>query len=247
MPTELNDHEKKHSSQFGEDGITLEIFSRIGATNCKFVEIGSSSGPQCNTSILSIGFGWTGLLIEKNEQRVVAGGKNYARIFKDKRGSVSFANEFVTAENINEVLAANKMTGAIDFLSIDIDGNDYWVWKAISIIKPRVVVIEYNATLGTERSATIKYDPDFVWKSKKPPLYFGASLKALASLGIQKGYSLVACESTGANAFFVLSELADRVPSASVKEAYFPRPGWPKGLSEEKQQEIITALDFVDV
>ena len=116
-----------------------------------------------------------------------------------------------------------------------------------------MVVIEYNATLGKENSLAMRYDPEFIWKDKTPPLYFGASLKALVELGKSRGYSLVACESTGANAFFILNELTKKVakipqiPEASIEDAFYHRPSWPKRLSEERQQEIIAALDFVEV
>src|SRR5207247_8322866 len=67
----------------------------------------------------------------------------------------------VTAENINSTLLQNGLRGDIDLLSIDIDGNDYWVWKAIDAIAPRVVVIEYNPLLVDIQSLTVKTVPNF--------------------------------------------------------------------------------------
>lgn len=112
--------------------------------------------------------------------------------------------EFITAENINQLLQKYRVPREFDLLSIDIDSNDYWVWKAIDNYSPRVVVIEYNSCIPPNESKTIKYDPNARWDGTD---YFGASLLALAKLGKSKGYSLVYCESSGVNAFFVRNDL----------------------------------------
>jgi hypothetical protein len=110
----------------------------------------------------------------------------------------------VTAENINELLSRAGFTGEIDLLSIDIDFNDYWVWKAVEAARPRVVVIEYNAALRPPMSLVVPYSPDRMMSGGN---YFGASLEALVRLGRAKGYRIVGCSFAGVNAFFVRDDL----------------------------------------
>jgi hypothetical protein len=111
---------------------------------------------------------------------------------------------FITRDNINDLIAKNGMRGEIGLLSVDIDGNDYWVWEAITSVSPVITVVEYNARFGPDDAVTIPYDPGFVRsQAHHSMLYFGASLKALCLLGKKKGYAFVGCNSAGNNAFFV--------------------------------------------
>ena len=129
---------------------------------------------------------------------------------------------------------------------VDIDGNDYWVWKAITAIEPRVVVIEYNASLGYDKSLTIKYNPNFDRHKKHPSgWYHGASLAALTKLANSKGYILVGCESNGLNAFFVRKEIAQgKLFEVSIQEAYYVHARRSKIESTLEQFKRIKHLDF---
>jgi len=212
--TIFRSNEFKVYSQHGEDGILLYIFSRIGTTSRTFVEFGIQDGRECNSANLSINYGWNGLLMDCDKDCI-----DKAREYYSSMPRVNVERHFITAENINDILIDNKMRGEIDLLSIDIDGNDYWVFKAITTVRPRVVVIEYNAVLGTDKSLTIEYDPNFVIQEH----YYGASLTALTKLANSKGYKLVGCESSGVNAFFVKEELlTDGLREASIEDAYYP-------------------------
>ncbi|MGD0091560.1 MAG: hypothetical protein ABSE73_16710, partial [Planctomycetota bacterium] len=128
-----------------------------------------------------------------------------------------------------------------DLLSIDIDGNDYWVWKKLAAYRPRVVVIEYNASVPPDEAKVMPYDPAFVWRKTD---YYGASLLALERLGRAKGYALVACDESGANAFFVARELAgpDVFVPQSVSAFYKPatyRGGG--GHPHDQERELVEA------
>ena len=187
---DLTRYEQRVYSQNGEDGILEAIFARIGTTNKYFVEFGVESGRECNTRRLAEHCGWTGLLMDAG--------------FEDP--SRNLRREYITAESINDLLAKYGVPHEFDLLVIDIDGNDYWVWKNLAVHwRPRVVVIEYNAQAGPDASLVIPYDPTFRWDGTD---YYGASLRALATLGAERGYRLVACDSTGVNAFFVREDLA---------------------------------------
>ena len=141
----------------------------------------------------------------------------------------------------------NGFKGEIDLLSIDIDSNDYWVWEAINVINPRVVVIEYNSSFGL-KSLVQKYNPDFRGRIENP-LSFGASLSALTKLGKRKGYILVACDCHGHDAYFVRKDIvSSKFMESSPEEAYYPNPHTlGKFGSLEEQFKLIEHLDFVEV
>ena len=241
----INAHEMKCHSQNGEDGILLYVFSKIGTGSRSFVEFGIGDGRECNSANLSLNFGWAGLLMESDHRNVAAAAEYYQERLGPKFSDLRILERLVTAENINETLRENGIEGAIDLLSIDIDGNDYWVWKAITAIKPRVVVIEYNASFGSERSLTIKYDPDFSRGSSWDGYYHGGSITALTKLGKEKGYVMVGCDSSGTNAFFVCSALAEgKLREASVADAYFPSQRRSVKLSNSAQWDRIKDLAY---
>lgn len=206
-------------SQNDEDGIIQEIFRRIGVTQRTFVEFGVEAGTECNTAKLLVE-GWRGLWIEADAGSAVRIREGFAPFLADRR--LTLVESLVTAENINALLAQGGMRGEIDFLGIDIDYNDYWVWNAIDAVAPRVVAVEYNATLRPPLSLTVPYDPHGAWDGTN---FYGASLEALVRLGAAKGYRLVGCSIAGVNAFFVRAELcADRFLEPATAEEHYEPP-----------------------
>lgn len=191
--------ERREFSQNGEDGIIEAIIGMVGVTNRYCVEFGVEDGTECNVRYLLKKRGWTGLLMD--------GGHEDPHINLHK--------EFITAENIEELFRKHSVPEKFDLLSIDIDGNDYWVWKAITHYHPRIVIIEYNAHIPPEIAETIPYNPAFVWDKTD---YYGASLLALKSLGETKGYTLLGTDKNGVNAFFIQS---------SLMPGRFAPPLWP--------------------
>jgi len=199
--SDLNQYELKVYSQNGEDGIIRAIFAKIGTSNRFCVEFGVEKGLECNTRYLRDRRGWNCVWMDAGD-----GVPEPIR------------TEFVTAENINSLFKKYDVPPDFDLLSIDIDGNDYWVWKALEGYTPRVVVIEYNSSLPPTESKVIPYQPGFVWDGTN---YFGASLLALSKLGESKGYTLVCCEGIGVNAFFVKTELVpNRFAVRRIEEVY---------------------------
>lgn len=122
-----------------------------------------------------------------------------------KTGQLKIRNAFITRDNINELFTEENFTGDIDLLSIDIDGNDYYVWQAVKAVRPRVVVIEYNAKFPPDMEWKQAYNPGHVWDGSD---WQGASLKAYELLGRELGYQLVGTNFNGVNAFFVRQDLA---------------------------------------
>lgn len=168
----LNIHEYQVFSQFGEDGIINEIFRRIGFTNKFFVEFGVENGLECNTTNLLL-HQWSGLWIDGSEKFC----KSIRGMFVQQIASnqLTVLNRFITAANIENLLAEAKVPSEPDLLSIDIDFNDYYIWEAISGYRPRVVVLEYNAVIMPDVAWTIEYNET---ATAVPTSYFGASLKA---------------------------------------------------------------------
>jgi hypothetical protein len=206
-------------SQCDEDGIIQEIFRRIGNGNRTFVEFGVETGIECNTVKLLIE-GWRGLWLDGSAANVAQIQSRFASFCN--KGQLRAVEAFITAENINALIQQGGITGEIDLLSIDIDNNDYWVWKAIEVVKPRMVVIEYNATLRPPFSGVVPYEPTKTWNGSN---YFGASLEALVRLGRQKGYRLVGCSFNGANAFFVHEAFAgDHFLDPPTAEEHYEPP-----------------------
>ena len=201
-----------------EDGIIQEIFRRIGTTSKTFIEFGVESGAECNTAKLLID-GWRGLWIEAAPHHAGAVRRSLGAFIADKR--LTLLESMVTAENVNSLFSQGGFTGEIDLLSIDIDFNDYWVWKAVEVVKPRVVAIEYNAILRPPMSLVVPYQPTQMWDGSN---YGGASLEALVRLGRTKGYRIVGCSFSGVNAFFVRDDLcADHfIEPATAEEHYEP-------------------------
>ncbi len=215
----LNRFEFQVFSQGGEDGLIEEIFQRIGATDQYFVEFGVGNGSESNTTYLLLK-DWRGLWIESGEKNVGQINKTYRSLIE--RQQLRVRREFITAENIDSIFKAAEVPETFDLLSIDIDRNDYWVWKALSRYRPRVVVIEYNAVLPPSLEWIVKYEARTSWDGSS---HQGASLKSLELLGARKGYRLVGCSFTGGNAFFVREELvADKFAEPFTAEHHYEPP-----------------------
>ena len=160
-------------SQNDEDGIIQEIFRRIGVAARTFVEFGVATGSECNTVKLLIE-GWRGLWIEADPLRANSIRRTFDPFCQDDKLVV--LEKRVTAENIDALLSEHAAGAEIDLISIDIDYNDYWIWKAITTVRPRVVVIEYNASLRPPLSLTVPYDPQGSWDGSN---FYGASLESV--------------------------------------------------------------------
>lgn len=184
-----------------------EILSRVGTLTNFFVEFGVESGQEGNCVFLADVLGWEGLFMEANEVQYGALSRKYS-----DGARVKTARAAVTPDNVESLFAAAGVPAEPDVLSIDVDGQDYWIWEAVRAYRPRVVAIEYNAALGTRGAIAVPPGHDQPWDGTD---YFGASLEALSLLAQRKGYQLVHTELTAVNAFFVRADLANgRFPAA---------------------------------
>ena len=205
-------------SQNGEDGVVAEIFARLGRNVGSFVEIGAGDGCENNT-IRWLLDGAKGVWIEGSARNTASIRSHHAKAIES--GQLNVVGEMVNAENINQMIQSSWPAKELDILSIDIDGNDYWVWKSINVVDPVLVIAEYNGRYGSTLSWTMKYDASHAWPGGN--CYYGASLKALEKLGREKGYVLVGVDYMGVNAFFLRRDLVDegRFPGPHTSEALF--------------------------
>src|SRR5262249_8256653 len=153
-------------SEFEEDGILLYIFSLIPPLNRICVDIGAGNGRESNTANLIINHGWWGHFFDANERNVKAGVAFFSQNKDTFLHPPRFTRAWITAENVNEQIAESGVSGPIDLLSLDIDGMDYWVWKALTVIEPQVVVCETHNPIPPDRALTVPYDPSFVCESE---------------------------------------------------------------------------------
>lgn len=220
-PRTVQDLEFQVSSQWGEDGILRYLTTHVAIPSRTFVEFGVETFVEANCRWLLTQHNWSGLVIDGSESNVAA-------IKRDPiywRHNLKAVKSFVTAENINELIRENGLTGELGILSVDVDGVDYWIWKAVDCVTPALVVAEYNGLFGPDRAVTVPYDPAFDRsKAHHSCSYYGASLAGLTALAKEKGYALVASNSAGNNAFFVRSDLLnDSVREVAVADAYVRR------------------------
>jgi hypothetical protein len=187
-------------SQWGEDGIINWLIHKIIDIPEIFIEFGVSDYRESNTRFLLKYNNWKGLVVDGSHENIDRV-KRQDIYWKHELTAVS---SFVTRENINQLFIDNNFTGDIGLLSIDIDGNDYWIWQAIECVSPVIVVCEYNAVFGDLNKISVPYNASFErTRAHHSNLYFGASLPALTALAKEKGYELVGTTSTGVNAFYV--------------------------------------------
>lgn len=204
----LADAEFRVTSQWGEDGIIDWLVEHVPIANRTFIEFGVENYREANTRFLLQNRNWRGLVMD--------GSADYMRDLRREalywRHDVTAAHAFITREGIDDVIGANGYAGDIGLLSIDIDGNDYWVLEALTVVSPRILVVEYNPVLGDRHAVVVPYRPDFHrLKAHHSGLYFGASITALIALAERKGYAFVGSCSNGINAFFVRNDVFHHV------------------------------------
>lgn len=217
-------------SQFEEDGKLLFIFSVIGMNNKTFIEIGSDDGINSNSANLVFNFGWHGLFIDGNKHSIERGRKFYGKYPHPWAYPPKFACHLVKRENINQIIQEAGFSGEIGLLSVDIDGNDYWIWDALDVVHPQVVIIETHNEFGFE-DIVVPYDPDYFFPGKHP-VYHGASPIAMTKLAKQKGYRLVGANDLGFNFIFIKNGIADELIPEVTVESVLKHPSAIEGFSK---------------
>ncbi|CAN5738296.1 hypothetical protein BH11PSE8_BH11PSE8_17670 [soil metagenome] len=250
--TDPRKHEFKVYSQWGEDGIIDHLASKVEIPNKTFIEFGVETYVECNTLFLLKHRNWSGLVIDGSAD-------NVAKIIASEtywQNSLFAACSFITKDNINTLIREGGFAGDLGLLSVDIDGNDYWVWEAIDCVSPRIIVSEYNSLFGPTAKVSTPYQADFYRTRAHPSnMYYGASIAALTHQATLRGYSLVAGNSAGNNVFFVRNDCMGDLQAQSVGQAYVKAKfreaksdeGVVQHLQFEERQAAIGHLPVVDV
>jgi hypothetical protein len=235
----IQDYEFKAYSQSGEDGIIQFLLRNIEIQNKIFVEFGVENYKESNTRFLLQNNYWSGLIIDGSSD-------NIQHIKNDSiywKYNLKAEYAFIDRDNINDIIKSNGIYGDIGVLSIDIDGNDYWIWESINCIMPRIVICEYNSLFGPSRRVTIPYSKNFIRsKAHFSNVYYGASISALDFLSRKKGYSLVGSNRAGNNIFFVRTDLVGDI------RIYNPEEVFVKAQFRETRDRHgkLTFLDFYE-
>lgn len=211
FPEALTRRRFRLMSQNEEDGIVLGLLQLAGCPSRSFVEIGCGANGG-NSGVLAAELGWRGLMVDSSERRI-----DECKMRFGGNGRIQFHCASIAAENINAVIEAHAMRGEIDFFSLDIDSWDYWVFRALNVVNPRVVVLEYNAAFGAEARVTV---PENAPVDLAPKGYHGASLRAMTELADSRGCRLLACDPSGTNAFFLRKDIRDDIPPVPVEQAF---------------------------
>ena len=216
----LQDVGFKVYSQFEEDGMLLYIFSLIGTVNKRVVEVCAGNGRECMAANLICNHGWEGLLFDGDPGNVDEGRSFYAEHPNTFMYPPRFVNAWITRESINNLIEDNDFSGEVDLLSLDMDGNDYWVLEALSIISPRVIICEIQDAVPPHLALSQPYKEDFVRGEKHSPHFCSASLLAMQKLCAKKHYRLIGMHRYGFNAFFMRNDVGSEVfPKVSVESA----------------------------
>jgi len=253
LENDIKKKEFKIFSQWGEDGIIDYLITNLDIENKTFIEFGVEIYEESNTKFLLLNRNWEGLILDSSISNI-----NYIKNSDLYwKYSLRAITAFINKENINNLLELAKFKKKVGLLSIDIDGNDYWVWKEINVIEPSIVIIEYNSRLGIEKPYVVPYEKNFLRKKASTSMvYYGASLQALAKLGKEKGYELVHCNEAGNNAFFVKKELLNlKIKAIDVVQGFvkskFRESRDKKGkliyLDKKSEEEILSKLPLVEV
>jgi len=214
----INDYEFKVFSQFSDDGIIQFLIRKARIINQCFIEFGVQDYSESNTRFLLMNDNWSGFIMDGSTDAI-------NRIKKQSyfwKYDLQAFQAFITKDNINSLMSQTGWED-VGLLHIDIDGNDYWIWKEMDIskLRPSIVIIEYNSLFGAEKTITIPYKEDFNRTvAHFSNLYQGASLKALVNLSQEKGYAFVGCNKAGNNAYFVRKDRLNDLGAVKIEEGY---------------------------
>ena len=203
-------------SQSGEDGIIQYIVSKINTKNKKFVEFGCEKYSESNTRYLLFNNNWSGLIIDGSQKNIREIKKSYYYWKHD----LTAINEFIKKDNIESIIKKYNFHKNLGLLSIDIDGNDYWILNELKDLEPDIIICEYNSLLGMNDSITLKYDEKFQRSEKDyGKINYGASIKAITKL-LSDNYILVSGNSFGNNIFFVNKKYEHLFETKTIEECY---------------------------
>lgn len=201
----LHDAEVKVFSQWGEDGILDFLFTKLDISKPKMVEFGVGIFDECNSRFTAEFRNASVYMVDLNKD-LIPNVLNKEIYWKNQLFPVI---DHITPNNaLNHLNTAKTLMDGVDVLSLDIDGNDYWVLKALDLEAVSIVICEYNPIYGAEVECTIERNDEFDRvQAHYSWLHYGMSLKAAISLMESKGFAFIGSNRAGNNAFFLKKEL----------------------------------------
>ncbi len=231
-------------SQWDDDGIIQWLVRHLNFPHKTFIEFGMANYRESNTRFLLMNDNWSGLVMDGSEANIkqVTTSEYYWRYELQAKAA------FINRDNINTLIAQAEFDPEVGILHIDLDGNDYWIWQVISGIAPVVAILEYNSVFGIDRPITIPYQENFFrTRAHYSNHYYGASLRALYQLSLEKGYAFIGCNGAGNNAYFVRRDkLASPVREVSL-EAGYVLSKYRESRDREGNLSYVTGKDRIEL
>ncbi len=234
-------------SQFEEDGLLLYIFAMIGPTNRQVVEISAGSGRECMAANLIINHGWRGFLFDGDEWNVKTMRAFYAGHRDTFLMPPACVQAWVETDNVNRLLDELGVDAEPDLFSLDMDGVDYWIWKAIERIRPRVVLCETHNIIPLPLALTVPYQPGFRYQALPPEQhdFRSVSLAAMVKLMKTKRYRLIGAHRRGFNVFFMRNDVGlDWFPEVPPEVCH--RDPWTQ-LGQKERWPVVREMPWVSV
>jgi len=249
---DLNFYEFKVFSQFGDDGIIQFLINNLEFENKNknFLEFGIEDYSESNTRFLLMNNNWNGVVLDSSLKNIK---KIKQRDYYWKHNLKAYC-EFITKDNINDIIEKN-FDENIGIISIDIDGNDYWIFKEIKK-KPILFIVEYNSLFGLEKKVTIPYKENFIRKNEHySNLYWGCSLNALIHEANKKNYKFIGTNLAGNNSYFVRHDkyisIKDKIVNFTKNISKFRESrdiNYKKSFLDKKDQiKLIKNLNLYDI
>jgi hypothetical protein len=215
---DIHDNEFRVFSQFGDDGIIQWLIYHLDIPNKTFIEFGVEDYSESNTRFLMMNDNWSGFVMDGNNENI----KKIKAQYYYWRHELNAKTVFITRANVNSLIAEQNFSNDVGLLHIDLDGNDYYIWEAINVINPIIVIVEYNSLFGMDRPISVIYDDAFIRsKAHYSTLLWGTSLLSLYNLANDKGYSFIGCNSAGNNAYFVRNDkLNKNIKTVSLADGF---------------------------
>ena len=224
-------------SEFEEDGHLLYLLTLAGATSRTVVEISSQDGRVCMATNLLVHHRWRGFLFDGDPVFVAEGRRFFASHPATRSAPPVMRAEWFTRDNVNDVLSAAGVPDEIDVLSLDIDGNDLYLWSAMKT-RPRILICEFNNAVPSGLAVTIPYRPGFSFTAlpADQAMFRSASLAAFVAVGRRKGYRLVGMNALGFNAIFLRDDVLEaempEIPASALDDnpaaEEMRRRWWPR-------------------
>ena len=229
---EINAHEYKITSQNNEDGIINYLKKNITNPDQIFFEVGFDFNEFNSLNLIKDN--WSGTLIDGDQIKCDKLKVCIKKYFKSKK--ITIHNNFITYENINVIISNSITKKNFDFFCLDTDGMDYWILEKLNY-SPKIICAEFNPWLGKSEKLILPKGLNFNYQSD---MYYGASLKAYQFLLNKKNYKLVAIESSGNNAFFIIQdEFNIHFDELDVEKSFKLDPKFEIKTYEEVYQRLL--------